>query len=72
MELRVAKDFEDEISCTLEMGESLEVSAGGMIEVRHPDWIMKVKTGEMDFDEVNSIFNQVSREYQNLLNRLNL
>lgn len=70
MELKVKKDFEKEISCSLVSGQPLELSAGGQIQLDHADWTMKVKSGEMDFDKLSAHFHQVSEDYQELLKDL--
>ncbi len=61
--LKVAKDFEKETTHELKQGESVELAAGGQIQIWHDDWTLKVKSGEIDFDDLLSSFNEVSKEY---------
>jgi len=68
--LKSAKDFEKETTHELKQGESVELAAGGQIQIWHDDWTLKVKSGEIDFDDLLSSFNKVSKEYKRLLKRL--
>jgi len=70
LELKLKKDFEEEISCSVTPGRPLALSAGGQIEIQHAEWTMNLKSGEADFEQVSARFNQVSREYQTLLQDL--
>jgi exonuclease SbcC len=70
MRLEVKTDLEDETSLEIGAGESVELSAGGEIGIRHADWAMKVKSGEMDFEDLKRNHERVSRERERLLGRL--
>ena len=65
--MRSVKDFEEETTHELKRGQSLEVSAGGQIQIWHDDWTLKVKSGEIDIDDLLSSFNKVSKDYKGLL-----
>ena len=70
MQFRATKDFEEETTHELKRGQSFEVSAGGQIQIRHDDWILKVKSGEINFDDLLTSFNKVSKDYKGLLRKL--
>ena len=70
MEFKVTRDLEEETSYSLEPRQPLELFAGGRIQLKHTDWNMNVKSGEMDFEKLNTHFNQVSHHYQDLLKKL--
>jgi len=72
MQFRVSRDFEEETPRAMKRGQSFELSAGGQIQIRHDDWILKVRSGEMNFDESQASYNKVSEDYHGLLNRLAL
>jgi len=69
-QLRSAKDFEEETTHELKQGQSVELSAGGQIQIWHDDWTLKVKSGEINFDDLVSSFNKVSKDYKDLLKKL--
>ena len=72
MELKVAKDLEEEALYRPAPGRPLEVSAGGQIRIRHADWHLKVKSGEMDFEKLNKSFGKRTGDYQDLLRNLGI
>ncbi len=72
MNLKVRKDFEEEVSCSLSPSQPLALSAGGQIVVEHPGWTLKVKSGETDFEEMSAHFNRISGDYHGLLQRLSV
>jgi exonuclease SbcC len=72
MELKIKKDFEEEVSHSLHAGQSFEVSAAGQIRLVHQDWDLKVRSGEMDFDRLQALFTRVSKEYGEMLGRLDI
>ena len=72
MKLHISQDFEEETLHALKSGQSFELSAGGEILIRHDDWALKVRSGETDYNELREEFDNVSKEYQALLNRLKM
>jgi len=70
MQFRSTKDFEEETTHEIKRGQSFEVSAGGQIQIRHDDWILKVKSGQINFDALLTSFNKVSKDYKGLLRKL--
>ncbi len=70
MDLKVAKDLETETSCQLGPGQSLEVLAGGQIQISHDNWHLKVRSGEMDFERLTASFTKKSADYHDLLKDL--
>jgi len=72
LKIEVKTDLEDERSREMEAGESVEFSAGGQIGIRHADWTMKVKSGEMDFEDLKRNHERVSEERRRLLDRLDV
>lgn len=71
-QFRASKDFEEETTHELKRGKSLELSAGGQIQIRHDDWILKVKSGEINFDDLLTSFSKVSKDYEALLKKLDI
>lgn len=71
-QFRASKDFEEETTHELKRGKSLELSAGGQIQIRHDDWILKVKSGEVNIDDLLTSFNKVSKDYKALFKRLDI
>jgi DNA repair protein SbcC/Rad50 len=72
MELNVAKDLDEEALYRPAPGRPLEVSAGGQIQIRHADWHLKVKSGDMDFEKLNKSFEKRSGDYHDLLKQLGI
>jgi exonuclease SbcC len=72
LKVDVTTDLEDEKTRELDAGDSVEFSAGGQIGVRHTDWTMKVKSGEMDFEQLKTKFEQVFENRERLLDRLDV
>lgn len=71
-QFRASKDFEEETTHEIKRGQSFELSAGGQIQIRHEDWILKVKSGEIKIDDLLTSFNKVSKDYNGLLKRLDI
>jgi exonuclease SbcC len=72
MNLKVRRDFEEEVSHILSSGSPLDLSAGGQIVIDHTLWTLKVKSGEADFEQMSAHFDRVSREFHGQLQGLNL
>ena len=72
MEINVAKDLDEEALYRPAPGRPLEVSAGGQIQIRHADWHLKVKSGDMDFEKLNKSFGKRSGDYHDLLKQLGI
>ena len=70
MSLRVSKDFENETQHRLGARKSLKLSAGGQVRIDHTDWTLKVKSGDVSFDDLTKCVDGVSRRYEALLKRL--
>jgi len=70
MSFRVSKDFEKETQHRLGARKSLKLSAGGQVQIDHDDWTLKVKSGDIDFDELKKSVEDVSSRYEALLKRL--
>ena len=67
---RVSKDFERETQHRLGARKSLKLSAGGQVQIDHDDWTLKVKSGDIDFDDLKQSVEDVSNRYEALLKRL--
>jgi DNA repair protein SbcC/Rad50 len=70
LSLRVSKDFEKETQHRLGARRSLKLSAGGQVQIDHDDWALKVKSGDIDFDDLKKSVEDVSSRYEALLRRL--
>jgi exonuclease SbcC len=72
MELQIAKNLEGKESCTLAAGQALEVSASGYCELQHVDWMLTVRSGEINFATLKTEYGSTQIEYQSLLSQLRM
>ncbi|MCL6622922.1 MAG: AAA family ATPase [Syntrophobacterales bacterium] len=70
--LQAARDLDPEEPYVLKPGQTLELDAGGRLTLKHPDWELRVKSGEVDFEELAAEYERASREFQGILTRLGL
>lgn len=70
MEICMTSDFGKESLHSLKAGQSLELSAGAQMSVSHADWIIKVKFGEIDSEQLKRKLKTTSQGYRRLLNKL--
>ncbi len=72
MTIQAAKDLEAESEYVLHADQPLELDAGGFISLRHPDWELSVKSGQVDFEQLDQEYKEATTAFQNLLQRLGL
>ena len=72
MELQITKNLEGKESCALAAGQALEVSAGGYCELQHADWMLTVRSGELNFATLKTEYGSTQTEYQSLLSQLRM
>jgi DNA repair protein SbcC/Rad50 len=70
MTVQAAKDLEAESEYVLKVDQALELDAGGLISLRHPDWQLTVKSGEAEFEQLAKEHKQATMGFQDLLKRL--
>jgi exonuclease SbcC len=70
MEVQAAKDLEAESEYVLKADHTLELAAGGLISLRHPDWQLTVKSGEAEFEQLAKEHKQATTGFQDLVKRL--
>ena len=70
MSFSVSKDFEKETQHRLGARKSLELSAGGQVQIDHDHWTLKVKSGDINFDDLKKSVDDVSNRYGALLKHL--
>ena len=70
MSFSISKDFEKQTQHRLGTRKSLELSAGGQVQIDHDHWTLKVKSGDINFDDLKKSLDDVSSKYEALLKRL--
>jgi len=70
MEIRVSSDFGKESAHSIQEGQSLELTAGAQMAVSHTDWEIKVKSGEIDSEQLKRQLKTASQGHKRLLNKL--
>lgn len=70
MTIQATKGLEAESEYVLHAGQHLELDAGGFISLRHPDWQLSVKSGQVDFEQVDKAYKQATTDFQKLLQQL--
>ena len=68
--IQAAKDLEAESDYVLPADHRLELNAGGFISLRHPDWQLAVKSGQVNLEQLDQAYQQANKDLQNLLKRL--
>jgi hypothetical protein len=70
MKIQAVKDLEAESEYVLSADQPLELDAGGLISMGHPDWKLTVKSGEVEFKQLAEKHEQATTGFQDLLERL--
>ncbi len=70
LELTSRNDVDDPAAHRLAAGESLDLVAGGQINLEHPQWSLTVSSGEADVGELRRQFGRLSTEYTARLDSL--
>lgn len=68
--VEAARDLEEAATYPLQAGQTLELDAGGRLFLAHADWELMVRSGEVDFEEVEREYTKVQGEVQGHLQRL--
>jgi len=70
IELRVQRDLQIEEDRALDRGETIEVRAGGRIEIRHADWSLTARSGDADFEQLQRRHQAAEERARALLSEL--
>ncbi len=70
--IKVEEDFKYEVEHQVDAKKSLEISAGGRVGIRHQDWELMARSGDVGIDELEEEINECSRDYQTLLDELSM
>ncbi|MFC1866543.1 AAA family ATPase [Thermodesulfobacteriota bacterium] len=69
MDLRIQKGIEDEEQCTIEPGKTLDISADGIIQLKHADWSAIITLGERDYEEILAEYHDTANEEKMLMEK---
>jgi DNA repair protein SbcC/Rad50 len=72
IEIMLEKDFEVEAKQSISPGEKWDTIAAGRLQLSHPDWIIQIKSGEIDWQELSDQFTHANDSFQTLIERLGI
>ncbi len=70
LSLDITEDFKDVIRRRVKAKSSLQISAGGRVGIRHDDWELLVRSGEVSMDELEEKIVQCKEDFQRTLDKL--
>ena len=70
LSLDITEDFKDEITRRVKAKRPLKISAGGRVGIRHDDWELLVRSGEVSMDELEEKIVQCKEDFQKKLDKL--
>ncbi len=70
MDLTSSSDFETPAEHRLAAGEQLDLQAGGQINLEHPQWFLKVNSGDSDAGALGETRQRLSRQLADRLEAL--
>ncbi len=70
MTVQAVKDLEAASEYVLHADQHLELDAGGFISLCHPDWQLAVKSGQVNFKQLDQEFKKATNDFQYLLQRV--
>jgi DNA repair protein SbcC/Rad50 len=69
-ELEIQKGLDDKVRTEIKGGETLDLQADGRMIVSHPEWDLEVISGEVDYSQILTEYEQAKEEIENLLRKL--
>lgn len=68
-DLTYQKDLDAESRRTVHKGEPFELEAGGRITLTHADWMMEVRSGEGNFEQISEALREAENQRKELFER---
>jgi len=72
IDLAVQSDLADPDTLNIPAGSMKEIVAGGQVVMTHPDWRIEVRSGEIEFDELQQQYQKAAEEVRQITSQLDV